>query len=78
MRWIDAEYDKHTGTPIDHNNMYDKLISWVSFYPPGKNISFSQGTFENAYPFPKVGYFSSLEGIQTQQIGEPQWRSDHH
>ena len=29
----------------------------------GTNISFSQGMFEDDFPFPKVGYVSSLEGI---------------
>ena len=27
------------------------------------NVSFSQGNFEDEFPFPKVGYVTSLEGI---------------
>ena len=29
----------------------------------GTNISPPEGTFEDYFPFPKVGYVSSLEGI---------------
>ena len=34
----------------------------------GTNISFSQGMFEGEFPFPKVGYVSSLEG---KPLGNP-------
>ena len=33
----------------------------------GTNISPIKGTFEDDFPFPKVGYVSSLEGIPTQR-----------
>ena len=32
-------------------------------YPPGNQHIPSQGTFEDDFPFPKVGYVTSLEGI---------------
>ena len=30
----------------------------------GTNISHQKGTFEDDFPFPKVGYVSSLESIR--------------
>ena len=42
---------------------------WIYHYDagPGTNISVSQGTFEDDFPFPQVGYVSSLEGtLETQ------------
>ena len=33
----------------------------------GTNVSPIKGTFEDDFPFPKVGYVSSLEGIPTQR-----------
>ena len=41
-----------------------QFISFHSLYIlPGTNISPQKGTFEDAFPFPQVGYVSSLEGI---------------
>ena len=34
----------------------------------GPNISHPKGTFEHDFSLPKVGYVSSLEGIQNIQI----------
>ena len=33
-----------------------EILSWELTYPP-------QGTFKDEFPFPQVGYVSSLEGI---------------
>ena len=35
----------------------------VFYYPPGNWHIPTQGMFEDDFPFPKVGYVSSLEGI---------------
>ena len=40
------------------------MIKFVWIPLLGTNISFSQGMFEDDFPFPKVGYVNFLEGIQ--------------
>ena len=41
----------------------------------GINISPKNGTFEDDFPFPKVGYVNSLEGNIFRSMGQPQ--KDH-
>ena len=38
------------------------------YYPPGKYHIPYQGTFEDDFPFPQVGYVSSLEGNRFQGL----------
>ena len=39
------------------------LLSLRAFTLQGTNISPKNGTFEDDFPFPQVGYVNSLEGI---------------
>ncbi len=39
------------------------IYVYIYIHDPGNQHVPSQGTFENDFPFPKVGYVSSLEGI---------------
>ena len=53
-----------------------KPHSWIGIiYHPGTNISFQQGTSEDDFPSPKVGYVNFLEGIYQNPM-DPSWKFD--
>ena len=58
------------------NEWLKDLSQWNWCTLLGTNISFSQGMFEDDFPFPKVGYVTFLEGIYFNPIYFPvlsQW-----
>ena len=54
----------HTGTEFLCDKV-DRTLICVYLYPLGTHIFISRckGTFEDEFPFPQVGYVSSVEGI---------------
>ena len=46
----------------------DKTNDGLFGYPPWNQHIPYQGTFEDGFPFPQVGYVSSLEGINFLKI----------
>ena len=50
------------GSPTKNEQIDDHSSFWYIFYPVGNQHIPSQGTFEDDFPFSKVGYVSFLEG----------------
>ena len=61
---IQIPWDSFTQLQVKHDSVLEASFG-EKCYPPGNIfLTPSQGTFEDDFPFPEVGYVSSLEGIK--------------